>query len=123
LGSAIVWVATSAGSEGTGILVNISARVILVKMIHNHLTILEGFARLGRDETTMVERTECIIFMLCLADMLQPLVFSNKCPGLESAGIVGTLLRARCGMFCGVVAFEVMLVSEWLFIAAVNFGA
>ena len=48
------------------------------KMISNLLATLKALTRLICNETAMIERTERIVFVLHLPNMLQPFVLSNK---------------------------------------------
>jgi hypothetical protein len=60
----------------------------LGKMIRNFLATLKSLTRLICDEPAMIERTECIILVLHLPDMLQPFVLPKKCAILRRARVI-----------------------------------
>ena len=122
-GPTIVLSRNTAGSESTGIAVDISANVIVAKMFPDLLASLEAFTRAGWFETTVMKRTECIIFMLRLSNMLQPFVLPSKGSGLRGTRIVWAFPRALRGVLRGIVSLKLMLVFEWPLVGAVAFGA
>jgi hypothetical protein len=85
---AIAATAIFAGSEATAVPVDSSPGVIVAKMFPDLLAALEAFAGSGSYETTMIKRTEGVVFMLCLSNMLQPFVFSSKGSALGRARVI-----------------------------------
>lgn len=84
----------------------------LGEMIPNLLATLKALTRLICDETAMIKRTECIIFVLHFPNMLQPFVLSNKCANLRRARVIRAFPFPFNRMFCRSVSLEIMLVLE-----------
>lgn len=82
------------------------------KMIPNLLATLKSLTRMSCDETAMIKRTECIILVLHLPNMLQPFVLSNKRANLRRARIIRAFPFPFNRMFCRSVSVKIMVVLE-----------
>ena len=75
---AVVTGSLFARPESTAIRVVVLPSMDFGEMIPNLLATLKSLTRMSCAETAMIKRTECIILVLHLPNMLQPFVLSNK---------------------------------------------
>jgi hypothetical protein len=109
---AVVTRRLSAGPESTAISVAVFPSVDFRKMFPNLLATLKALTRLICDETAMIERTNRIIIVLHLPNMLQPFVLSNKCANIRRARVIWAFPFPFNRMFCRSVSVKIMVVLE-----------